>query len=195
GPGESLSSVLQKAGGFNSQAYPYGLVLTRRQVRELEMKSHEELIARVKAEQTQLKALPENDADQKNLKLTAIAQTETALTQLETHLPVGRVVLNATLDEKSFDRVAAETPLVNGDVIRVPKKPNYVMVQGQVFNATAVGYVPGRSGNWYLTQAGGLTQVADKKAVFVIRADGSVLAAKNNHSAWSGDPMDAELMP
>jgi protein involved in polysaccharide export with SLBB domain len=194
-PGESLSSVLQKAGGFNSQAYPYGLVLTRRQVRELEMKSHEELIARVKAEQTQLKALPENDADQKNLKLTAIAQTETALTQLETHLPVGRVVLNATLDEKSFDRVAAETPLVNGDVIRVPKKPNYVMVQGQVFNATAVGYVPGRSGNWYLTQAGGLTQVADKKAVFVIRADGSVLAAKNNHSAWSGDPMDAELMP
>ena len=194
-PGESLSSVLQKAGGFGPQAYPYGLVLTRRQVRDLEMKSHEELVARVKAEQTQLKALPENDQDQKNLKLTAIAQTDTALTQLENHLPVGRVVLNATLDEKSFDRVAAETPLTNGDVIRVPKKPNYVMVQGQVFNATAVGYVPGRSANWYLGQAGGLTELADKKAVFVIRADGSVLAAKNNHTAWSGDPMDAVLMP
>ena len=194
-PGESLSSVLQKAGGFSPQAYPYGLVLTRRQVRDLEMKSHEELVARVKAEQTQLKALPENDQDQKNLKLTAIAQTDTALTQLENHLPVGRVVLNATLDEKSFDRVAAETPLTNGDVIRVPKKPNYVMVQGQVFNATAVGYVPGRSANWYLGQAGGLTELADKKAVFVIRADGSVLAAKNNHTAWSGDPMDAVLMP
>jgi protein involved in polysaccharide export with SLBB domain len=194
-PGESLSSVLQKAGGFTPQAYPYGLVLTRRQVRDLEMKSHEELVARVKAEQTQLKALPENDQDQKNLKLTAIAQTDTALTQLETHLPVGRVVLNATLDEKSFDRVAAETPLTDADVIRVPKKPNYVMVQGQVFNATAVGYVPGRSANWYLGQAGGLTELADKKAVFVIRADGSVLAAKNNHTAWSGDPMDAVLMP
>jgi protein involved in polysaccharide export with SLBB domain len=194
-PGESLSSVLQKAGGFTPQAYPYGLVLTRRQVRDLEMKSHEELVARVKAEQTQLKALPENDQDQKNLKLTAIAQTDTALTQLENHLPVGRVVLNATLDEKSFDRVAAETPLTSGDVIRVPKKPNYVMVQGQVFNATAVGYVSGRSANWYLGQAGGLTELADKKAVFVIRADGSVLAAKNNHTAWSGDPMDAVLMP
>ena len=194
-PGESLSSVLQKAGGFTPQAYPYGLVLTRRQVRDLEMKSHEELVARVKAEQTQLKALPENDQDQKNLKLTAIAQTDTALTQLENHLPVGRVVLNATLDEKSFDRVAAETPLTSGDVIRVPKKPNYVMVQGQVFNATAVGYVPGRSANWYLGQAGGLTELADKKAVFVIRADGSVLAAKNNHTAWSGDPLDAVLMP
>ena len=194
-PGESLSSVLQKAGGFTPQAYPYGLVLTRRQVRDLEMKSHEELVARVKAEQTQLKALPENDQDQKNLKLTAIAQTDTTLAQLETHLPVGRVVLNATLDEKSFDRVAAETPLTNGDVIRVPKKPHYVMVQGQVFNPTAVGYVSGRSANWYLSQAGGLTELADKKAMFVIRADGSVLAAKNNHTAWSGDPMDAVLMP
>jgi protein involved in polysaccharide export with SLBB domain len=194
-PGESLNSLLAKAGGFTPQAYPYGTVLTRKEVRDLEMQSHQELVARMKAEQVQLKALPETDTDQKNVKLTAIAQTETALTQLETHLPIGRVVLNGSLDEKSFDRIAGQTPLRNGDVILVPKKPNYVMVQGQVFNGTAIGYVPGRSGNWYLGQAGGYTQLADKKAAFVIRADGSVLAAKNNRTVWSGDPMDAVLMP
>jgi protein involved in polysaccharide export with SLBB domain len=188
-------SVLEKAGGFTSQAYVYGTVLTRREVRDLEMKSHEELIARLKAEQTELKALPENDADQKNLKLTAIAQSETALTQLETHLPAGRVVLQGALDEKSFEQSAAQTPLRNGDVILVPKKPNYVVVQGQVFNGTAVGYVPGRSANWYLGQAGGFTELADKKATFVIRADGSVLAAKNNRGMWDGNPMDGVLMP
>jgi protein involved in polysaccharide export with SLBB domain len=194
-PGESLSSVLQKAGGFTSQAYPYGIVLTRREVRDLEMKSHEELITRVKAAGRQLKGLPENDEDQKNAKLTAIAQTETTLTQLETNLPVGRVVIHGSLDNKSFEHTAQQTPLRSGDVIIVPKKPSYVAVEGQVFNATAVGFVPGRSANWYLSQSGGFTQLADKKAVFVIRADGSVLAAKNNHSLWSGDPMDAVLMP
>jgi protein involved in polysaccharide export with SLBB domain len=195
-PGESLSSVLEKADGFTSQAYSYGIVLTRREVRDLEMQSHQELVTRVKAEETHLKALPENDADQKNLKLTAIAQTETTLTQLEANLPVGRVVLHTSPDEKSFDRRAASTPLRNGDVIVVPKKPNYVVVQGQVFNATAVGFVAGRSANWYLGQAGGFTQLADKKAAFVIRADGSVLAAKNNNSSlWSGNPMDSVLMP
>ncbi len=40
-----------------------------------------------------------------------------------------------------------------------------------------------------------MTQLADKDAVFVIRADGSVLAAKNNNTMWSGDPMDAVLLP
>jgi len=70
-----------------------------------------------------------------------------------------------------------------------------VMVNGQVFNPTAVSYRPGRSANWYLSQAGGLTQLADKKATFVVRADGSVISAKNNSGWWSGDPLNAVLRP
>jgi protein involved in polysaccharide export with SLBB domain len=67
-------------------------------------------------------------------------------------------------------------------------------VNGQVFNPTAINYQPGLSAKWYLSQAGGLTPLADKKAVFVIRADGSVISAKNNGSGWwSGDPMNSTL--
>jgi protein involved in polysaccharide export with SLBB domain len=193
--GEPLSSVLADAGGFTPQAYPYGILLTRRDVRAAEMQSHEELVARVKAEAALLKALPETDQDQKNAKLTAIAQTETTLTQLEANLPVGRVVIHMSPDMKSFDHSAADTPLRNGDVIVIPRKADYVLVNGQVFHATAVGYVAGRSAKWYLGQAGGVTQLADKNAMFVIRANGSVLPAKNNSALWSGDPMDAVLLP
>jgi protein involved in polysaccharide export with SLBB domain len=96
---------------------------------------------------------------------------------------------------KAFEKSAANTPLRKGDVIVVPKKANYVLVNGQVFNATAIGFVPGRSAKWYLGQAGGLTQLADKNAVFVVRANGSVLAAKNNSTLWSGDPLNAVLLP
>jgi protein involved in polysaccharide export with SLBB domain len=83
----------------------------------------------------------------------------------------------------------------DGDVLIVPKKADYITVNGQVFNPTAVSYHPGRSAKWYLTQAGGMTQLANKKAVFVIRADGSVLSAKNNSGFWSGDPLNASLHP
>jgi protein involved in polysaccharide export with SLBB domain len=84
----------------------------------------------------------------------------------------------------------------NGDVLVIPKKAGYVMVMGQVFNPAAISYRPGQSAKWYLSQSGGLSQLADKKAVFVIRADGSVIAAKNNSGGWfSGDPLSATLRP
>src|SRR4029077_3786753 len=114
-PGDSLATVLAKAGGFTSEAYPYGTLLTRTEVREIELRSHDELVARVQAEETQLKALPEADPDQKRVKLAAIAQTETALSQLQTTLPVGRVVIQSSPDWKAFQKSAANTPLRKGD--------------------------------------------------------------------------------
>ena len=197
-PGEKLSSVLQRCGGYTNQAYPYGAVLLRREVRELQMKSHLELVERIKAEDAYLKALPENEPDQKSAKLTAIAQTQSTLQQLETNTPVGRVVIHIPSDPKSLPSFAsspADMSLQDGDEIIVPKRPNYVMVGGQVYNPTAVSCLPGKSARWYLSQAGGLTQIADKNAAFVIRADGSVLAAKNNSGFWSGDPMNVVLRP
>ncbi len=195
-PGERLSSVLERAGGFSPEAYPAGVVLMRREVRDLEMKSHLALVTRLKAEQVNIKALPESDADQRNAKLTAIAQTETTLTQLESTAPVGRVVVRIQPDISRWRNTAADVQLRDGDILLIPKKANYVMVTGQVFNQTAISYRPGHSAKWYLTQAGGLTQIADKKAVFVIRADGSVLSAKNNSSGWwGGDPLSASLKP
>ena len=194
-PGERLSSVLARSGGFTSQAFPYGAVLIRQEVRELEMRAHLELVDRLKDAQTYLQGLPEGDAAQKNAKLTAISQTDTALRQLEATAPVGRVVVHIPSDPKRLANTSADIALRDGDVLIIPKKSNFVMVSGQVYNPTAVSYEPGKSAKWYLSQSGGLTQVADKKATFVIRADGSVLAAKNNSGFWTGDPMSTVLKP
>jgi hypothetical protein len=182
--------LLSRCNGFTAQAYPYGAVLIRQEVRELEMRSHLELINRIKNEETYLKSLPEGETKQ-----TAMAQTDTVLQQLEATAPVGRVVIHIPSDPKRLAKTAADIQLRNGDELIIPKKTNFVMVSGQVYNPTAVSYLPGKSAKWYLSQSGGLTQIADKKAVFVIRADGSVLAAKNNSGFWLGDPMSAVLKP
>jgi len=194
-PGERISSVLERAGGFSADAYPYGALLMRREVREVEMKSHYALVQRIKAEQTNLKALPDADPDQKNAKLTAIAQTETTLNQLEATAPIGRVVVHVQPNIERWRNTSADVALRDGDVLVIPKKANYVLVSGQVYNQTAISYRPGRSAQWYLSQAGGLTQMADKQAVFVILADGSVIASKNNTGWWLGNPLNAALKP
>jgi protein involved in polysaccharide export with SLBB domain len=67
------------------------------------------------------------------------------------------------------------------------------MVTGQVFDATAVSYSPGRSAKWYLEQSGGPTTLANKKAIFVIRADGSVIGERK--TLWIGDSLNAVLEP
>jgi polysaccharide biosynthesis/export protein len=195
-PGERLSSVLERAGGYTPDAYPYGAVLTRREVREAEARSQIELIDRLKVERIQLKGLPETDEDQRNAKANALAQTDTTLSQLSSNPPIGRVVIHVQSDIKSWKGTPADTVLRDGDELMIPKKATIVTVTGQVFNPTAISAQPGRSAKWYLSQAGGLTPIADKKGVFVIRADGSVIAAKNNSDSWfSGDPLSAALRP
>jgi protein involved in polysaccharide export with SLBB domain len=78
----------------------------------------------------------------------------------------------------------------------IPKKESVVMVSGQVFNPTAITAQSSKSAKWYLSQAGGLTPIADKKGVFVIRADGSVLASKSGGGTWFlGDPLNSTLRP
>jgi len=195
-PGERLSSVLERAGGFSIQAYPYGAVLMRRDVRELESKNRLELIERIKEERVHIKALPEGDKDQAQAKSTALAQVDATLVQMASNEPIGRVVIHISSNVKDWKNTASDIPLREGDELVIPKKPSVVVVNGQVFNPTAINAQPGRSAKWYLSQAGGLTPVADKKAVFVIRADGSVVSAKNNSSGWwSGDPLNASLRP
>jgi protein involved in polysaccharide export with SLBB domain len=194
-PGERLSSVVLRAGAFGAEGYAHGAILMRREVRDLEMQSHTDLVQRIKLEQAGLKVLPENDTEQKNAKLTALAQVETTLEQVQANAPVGRVVIHIGLDVNKWRNSSADIQLRDGDVLVIPKKATYVLVTGQVFNPTAISYKPGRNARWYLSQAGGFTQLADKQAAFVIRADGSVIAAKNNGGWFSGDPLAQALGP
>jgi protein involved in polysaccharide export with SLBB domain len=194
-PGEKLSSVLERAGGYSEQAYPYGAVLIRREVKEQEDRDHANLVRRIQAEQVNMKFLPENGPEEKAAKLNAISQAHATLEQLRSNPPIGRMVIHVQDRVEKWRNTSADVELRDGDVLVMPKKTGFIMVNGQVFNPTAVSYHAGRSANWYLSQAGGLTQLADKRATFVVRADGSVISAKNNSNWFAGDPLNAVLRP
>ena len=192
-PGERLSSVLERAGGFQADAYPYGAILQRVQVREMELRSQNEIVLRVKGAQSSLELLPETDAKLKEAKLQAIQQWQTTLDQLSSNPPPGRVTIRIFSKIDRWKNTPADVEVRAGDVLIIPKRPSYVMVTGQVYNPTAVSFRPGKSAKWYLSQSGGPTQVAYTKAIFVIRADGSVLGSKN--SLLSGASLNSPLQP
>lgn len=192
-PGERLSSILERAGGFQPDAYPYGAVLQRVQVRDLEAKQQDQLLLRVKDVQRELEQLPEGDAQQKQAKEAALAQYQTTLTELSSTPPVGRVNIRISSNIKRWRNTPADIEVRAGDTLVIPKRPDYVAVSGQVFNPTAVAYRPGKSAKWYLSQSGGPTTLADRKDIFVIRADGSVVSAKK--SLFGGESLSATLEP
>jgi protein involved in polysaccharide export with SLBB domain len=192
-PGERLSSVLARAGGFQADAYPYGAILQRVQVREMELRSQNEIVLRVKGAQSSLELLPETDAKLKEAKLQAIQQWQTTLDQLSSNPPPGRVTIRISSKIDRWKNTATDVEVRAGDTLVIPKRPSYVMVTGQVYNPTAVSFRPGKSAKWYLGQSGGPTQVAYTKAIFVIRADGSVLGSKN--SLLSGVSLNSPLQP
>jgi protein involved in polysaccharide export with SLBB domain len=191
--GEKLSAVLARAGGFTSSSYPYGAILERTQVRELEEKTHADLIRRVQAEGVSLKLIPDSDADQKLAKEAALLQWQATLQKLESTPPVGRMVVHISGDVSKWANTPADLQLRAGDVLTIPKHPNFVVVDGAVYNPTAITFKPGKSAQWYLQQAGGPTQMSNKKGIFVLRADGSVVGGSGG--MWTGGALEAELRP
>ncbi len=195
-PGEKLSSVLLRAGGFSAGAYPYGSVLARSEVQKLEQRSYGELIQRVREQQATLKltATSTNDNDQKLSAESALVQWQTALDSLMNSPPTGRVTIQISSNIRTWENTARDVTLRAGDVLYIPKRPSYVLVQGQVYGPTAVAYRPGKSANWYLAQAGGPTNLANRKAIFVIHADGTVVG--RHSSSWvTGDALSVTLQP
>jgi protein involved in polysaccharide export with SLBB domain len=191
--GERLSSILQRAGGFRADAYPYGVIFERKQVRQLEEENREQLIRQVRTDGANLTLIPDQDTDQKMAKEAAVNQWQSALQKLQDSPPSGRLVVHISKDVKHWANSPADLQVRAGDMIYIPKRSNFVMVEGSVYNPTAVTYKPGKDAGWYLQQAGGPTNSANKKAVFVIRADGSVAGGKGG--LFSGGVDRAALHP
>lgn len=174
--GERLSSVLKRAGGFRTDAYPQGAVLDRIQVRQMEEANRQEMIQRVESTipnaQQSVNGTPQ---DQLSLVQAMQQQRQEVLTALRNHPSKGRMVIKISSNINKWENTPADIVVRAGDQLTIPKEPNFVLVTGQVFNPTGISFRPGKNAGWYLRQAGGLTRSGDKKSMFILRADGSVV--------------------
>jgi polysaccharide biosynthesis/export protein len=195
--GEHLSSVLQRAGGLRETAYPAGAVLERVQVREMAEKARLEMIRRVESASPSVNGGLQAAQEQAAALQTMEQQRQQILASLRGHPASGRLVIRISADVGQWENTPADIELRAGDVLVIPKRPNFVMVGGQVYNATAISYLRGREAGWYLGQAGGPTQSADKKGIFILRADGSVVGRGNSSGGlWKGGSvLSARLRP
>ncbi len=183
-PGETLKSVIERAGGLTPYAFPQGALFTRVELKQREQQEMDQLAARMKIELgvLALRAVATSQGGNVGNASNAIIVGRSLLGQLEGEKAVGRLVINL----RQIVREPANSPydviVRNGDELIVPKFEQEVTVIGEVQDPTSHLYNPGLSRDGYIGLSGGFTAQADSKRVYVVRADGSVVA--NGGSFW-----------
>jgi protein involved in polysaccharide export with SLBB domain len=192
--GETLRQLVVRTGGVTPDAYFFGAVLTRESTRISQQKSLDEAINRLELDAQRslaLKAQSGLSTDTESLTQQAAAQ-QAVLARLRQLKSTGRVILKQSGDAQLQD--IPDLPLENGDRLQIPSRPSIVSVFGAVYNEGSFIYKADQSVNYYLGQSGGPTRTADAGAVYVLRADGSVISKRQ--SGWMMSSFNGErLMP
>jgi len=188
--GERLSSILKRAGGFSTEAYPYGALLDRAQVREASARSREQMLSELQGTastggNSHTLFPPANGTSRQNQQLA------NQLKQIE---PSGRLLIHISTQVDKWENTDSDIEVRPGDTLFIPKRPNFITVAGQVYNPAAITYSAGKHAAWYLRQAGGPTSTANKKDIFVVRANGTVVG-KGSGQWWSGHVLSTTLQP
>ena len=176
--GETLRSLIARAGGLTANAYLYGAQFTRESTRREQQKRYDDFLNQLEKDVNQGAAnlsgrviSPEQAATAQ----ASIASQRELLDRLR-RVPVnGRIVLNLDPNSHGIDALPDLT-LENGDRLYVPSRPSTVNVVGSVYEQAAFLYDEDLHVGDYLKKAGGPTHSADAPHEFVIRADGSVVA-------------------
>jgi protein involved in polysaccharide export with SLBB domain len=193
--GERLSSVLKRAGGFRNEAYPYAAVLERVQVRELNEQARQQMIRRIEETPVVVDAsITTGGQTSADIQKSLESQRQQILIDLRSHPALGRLVINITTDIDRWANTSADIEMRAGDTLFIPKRPSFVMASGQVYNPVAISYVPGKTLGWYFHKSGGATPQGNKKQIYILRADGTVVPIKGR--GWGGgDFMDLHMRP
>jgi polysaccharide biosynthesis/export protein len=178
--GERLSSVLKRAGGLTSQAYPQGILLIRPSVRRAQQNEVERFVILQKQKLLSESAafaaggvgVPGVGAMAGSPEQAVLQMQLQALDQLAARVQPGRVVVRME-SIAQLEHTLDDIVLEDGDQITMPPVPNTVNVIGAVRNPSTVVYEEGIGVDAYLKRAGGTMETAKEKDIYILRANGS----------------------
>jgi protein involved in polysaccharide export with SLBB domain len=194
-PGETLRQLVQRAGGFTTGCYLYGIEFTRESVRREQQARLDEIATQTERdlERTTRERLGRvsNPEDTAALQ-TQIQTQQRTIARLRAIRATGRMVLEVAPSASSLNDVP-DVALEDGDRLFVPMRYSTVGVYGAVYSSGNYLYRAGTQLDDYLNRAGGPTRSADTGSTYVLRANGSVTARRQ--SGWFSSYGSTELLP
>lgn len=197
--GETLSSVVRRAGGFTDLAFTEGAVFIRDELKKREKDQIELLTNRLQSDLAAL-SLEAVASSASNANATGAAGAsqgllvgQQLLAQLRDTKPVGRLVIDIDRVMKGPPGATGDVTLRNGDKLLIPKKTQEITILGEVQSPTSHVFEAGLTRADYIAKSGGTTQKADRKHIYVVRANGDVVSGERG--GWFRRSQDVEIRP
>ena len=163
----TVEDLYQLIGSFKNQANTNAIILTRQSIKEKQINA----IKRAK-----------DDLNKLILSMTKNEESMPDISNIQ--------ALSETIDPENLGRLAGNfapksessnnTILFNGDSITVPMFSNTINIIGEVLNPLSFEYSENLNITSAIAKSGGYKQYADKRRVYVIRANGIVEKASRN---------------
>jgi protein involved in polysaccharide export with SLBB domain len=197
-PSETLSELLIKAGGLTQNAYLFGSVLYREEVRKQQTANLDKLLRRLEAETASSLAqvaqsggaAADSSVVQAKLAAATAAQKQ-SLERFKSLKADGRISLSLPASLRISLNELPRISLENGDKFFIPSRPDFVHVFGSVNTESALLFRPGLNVSDYVYLAG-ISSGADKGGVVLVRADGSAMTPQ---SFWRNEVLSTEVLP
>jgi protein involved in polysaccharide export with SLBB domain len=149
---ERISDLMKRVGGLNAQAYPSGATLIRK--------------FKISKQEADRKRKQFNDLS--DVTTDAFVKVEEVKEESEESIGIELV--------KAMENIGTSTDMLlqDGDIIRIPKEPQTVRMQGEVLYPTSTRYLDGMPFKHYISESGGFTDLSARKRSYIVYANGSV---------------------
>ena len=176
--GETIDDLIDKAGGYNSNAYPFGAVYLNKNAKVINQKSkeilYEEFLDNIIAVSQQ------NIGN--NFDLTPLV---TLTEEIKNTEPSGRVVVNLT---SSINDETDKVQIKDGDELIIPEISNNVYVYGEISTEGSVMYSPNQDVEYFVNKSGGFKKFADVNSIYILHPNGESVRYENKRNIFESQP-------
>ncbi|WP_303732548.1 SLBB domain-containing protein [Idiomarina piscisalsi] len=184
--GETLTQLIERAGGFTEHAFIKGAVFTREELREQE-KERKKILA-----QELQREVAGNMLTGTGESRVSYDEMRTLLADLLSAEPVGRLIMD--LPKLLSANGVNDIQLKDGDTLHVPSSTDSISIMGEVQMATSYRFDPDVSVEEYIDRSGGTKEKADENRIYIVKANGAIERYEGG-SRWFSFSESSQLGP
>ena len=173
--GESLDDLINKAGGFTENAYPFGAIFQNRDAKTINKKAQELLYQEFL---DNIIALSQQNVG--GVDITPIVGLTQEINNLE---PNGRIVIDIENSE-----ARGNLGIQEGDNLIVPEKTNNVYVYGEVSTEGSVMYAANEGVDFFIDKSGGYKKYADNESIYILHPNGETQRYSKRRNIFENQP-------